>query len=126
MLPLDTNARTDSQADHARLPKPQSSALPRYLALAYSALIVYASLHPFSGWRDPGLPLLIFLDAGWPHYWTGFDMAVNIIAYAPLGFLLVLSLRRLPWRWLQFLLVHSELWYLSYDYRSVLKLVHMR
>ena len=31
-------------------------------------------------------------------------MAVNIIAYAPLGFLLVLSLRRLPWRRLQFLL----------------------
>ena len=82
----------------------QSSALPRYAALAYAALIIYASLHPFSGWRDPGLPLLIFLDAGWPHYWTGFDMAVNIIAYAPLGFLLVLSLRRLPWRWLQFLL----------------------
>lgn len=83
---------------------PQSSALPRYLALAYSALIIYASLHPFSGWRDPGLPLLVFLDSGWPRYWTGFDLAVNIVIYVPLGFLLALSLRRLPWRWLQLLI----------------------
>ena len=26
--------------------------LSRHLALAYAALIIYASLHPFSGWRD--------------------------------------------------------------------------
>ena len=101
MSPLDTSARTDFQADQPRSPKPHSSALPRYLALAYSVLIIYASLHPFSGWRDPGLPLLVFLDSGWPRYWTGFDLAVNIIVYVPLGFLLALSLRRLPWRWLQ-------------------------
>ena len=29
--------------------------LARYLALAYVLLVVYASLHPFSGWRDLGL-----------------------------------------------------------------------
>ena len=101
MSPLDTSARTGSPADQPRSAKPQSSALPRYLSLAYSALIIYASLHPFSGWRDPGLPLLVFLDSGWPRYWTGFDLAVNVIIYVPLGFLLSLSLRRLPWRWLQ-------------------------
>lgn len=83
---------------HAATPP---SALPRYLALAYAVLIVYASLHPFSGWRDPGLPLLVFLDAAWPRYWTGFDIAINILVYLPLGFLLALSLRRVPWRWLQ-------------------------
>ncbi len=73
--------------------------LPRYLALAYTALIVYASLHPFSGWRDTGLPVLTFLDAAWPRYWTVFDLLINTLAYLPLGFLLTLTLRRPPSRW---------------------------
>ena len=72
--------------------------LPRYLALTYTALVVYASLHPFSGWRDLGLSPFAFLDAGWPHYWTGFDLGVNVAAYIPLGFLLALTLARLPGR----------------------------
>ena len=73
--------------------------LPRYLALAYLALIVYASLHPFSGWRDPGLSPVYFLEAGWPRYWTLFDLVINVLAYLPLGFFLALTLRRLPGRW---------------------------
>jgi len=73
--------------------------LPRYLALAYLALIVYASLHPFSGWRDPGLSPIFFLEAGWPRYWTVFDLVINVLAYLPLGFFLALALRRLPGRW---------------------------
>lgn len=77
----------------------QPTRLPRHLALAYIALIVYASLHPFSGWRDSGLSPFAFLDAGWPHYWTSFDLTINTFAYLPLGFLLTLSLRRLPGRW---------------------------
>lgn len=64
----------------------RSSALARILAIAYTALVVYASLHPFSGWRDSGLPLHAFLGAGWPRYYTGFDLAVNVLAYVPLGF----------------------------------------
>ena len=76
------------------------SALPRYLALSYVALIVYASLHPFSGWRDPGIQAFLFLDAPWPRYWTVFDLAINVFAYLPLGFLLALSLRRMLGRWL--------------------------
>lgn len=95
-----TRTKVDPETQFASPP----SALPRYLALAYSALIIYASLHPFSEWRDPGLPLLIFLDAAWPRYWTGFDLTINILVYLPLGFLLTLSLRRIPWRWLQVLL----------------------
>ncbi|MBW7902754.1 MAG: VanZ family protein [Rhodocyclaceae bacterium] len=71
-----------------------ASPLPRYLALAYAALVVYASLHPFSGWRDPGISPLAFLDAGWPRWWTGFDLAVNVLVYVPLGYLLTLALGR--------------------------------
>lgn len=81
----------------ARAPLPHTP-LPRYLALAYLGLIVYASLHPFSGWRDRGLSPFAFLDAGWPRYWTAFDISINVLAYLPLGFLLTLTLRRLPGR----------------------------
>lgn len=70
------------------------SLLPRYLALAYVALVVYASLHPFAGWRDPGISPLAFLDAGWPRWWTGFDLAINVLVYVPLGYLLTLALGR--------------------------------
>jgi VanZ family protein len=59
-------------------------------------LISYASLYPFANWRDLGVPPLAFVDAAWPRYWTVFDLAVNILAYLPLGFLLALALRRLP------------------------------
>lgn len=65
----------------------RSTALARSLAIAYTALVVYASLHPFTGWRDSGLAPLAFLNAGWPRYYTGFDLVVNVLAYAPLGFL---------------------------------------
>jgi len=70
------------------------SPLPRYLALAYVALVVYASLHPFSGWRDTGVSPLAFLDAGWPRWWTGFDLTINVLVYVPLGYLLTLALGR--------------------------------
>jgi len=73
--------------------------LPRYLALAYAALIVFASLHPFSDWRDSGLSPFAFLDAAWPRYWTAFDLTTNVLVYLPLGFLLALAMDRLPGRW---------------------------
>ena len=79
---------------------PVSSRLPQYLALAYAVLIVYASLYPFAGWRDLALPVFSFIDAAWPRYWTAFDLVVNVLVYLPLGFLLTLSLRQLPSRWL--------------------------
>lgn len=89
---------TPPPTDAARAPQQalRPSRLPLYLALAYLVLIVYASLYPFANWRDLGAPPLLFLDAAWPRYWTGFDVAMNIIAYVPLGFLLTLALRRLP------------------------------
>lgn len=73
--------------------------LARYLALAWTGLLIYGSLHPFSGWRDTGVPPLDFLEAAWPRYWTGFDLTTNVLAYLPFGFLLALGLFRLPGRY---------------------------
>jgi len=92
--------RLDPTAQSTTEKQPPATALPRYLCIAYTILIAYASLHPFSGWRDPGLPLLTFLEAPWPRYWTGFDLAVNVLSYLPLGFLLTLTLRGVSGRFL--------------------------
>ncbi len=67
--------------------------LPRYLASAYTLLVIYASLHPFTGWRDDGAPLTAFLFAAWPRYWTVFDLVTNVAAYLPLGFIWVPTLQ---------------------------------
>lgn len=70
----------------------KTSAWP--LALVYCALVVYASLYPFSEWRDQGISGWVFLAAPLPKYWTGFDVTANVLGYAPLGFLLALSALR--------------------------------
>jgi VanZ family protein len=49
------------------------------LALIFALLII----HPFS-----------FLNAPWPRYWSRFDVIANFVGYAPLGFLVTLSLLR--------------------------------
>lgn len=67
--------------------RPAPSHLSLTLAAAYTLLVVYASLHPFSGWRDTGVDPFAFLLGAWPRHWTGFDLFVNVIAYVPLGFL---------------------------------------
>ena len=73
-------------------PQHKSAALP--LALAYGALIVYASLYPFADWRDQGIVPWAYLSAPWPKYWTGFDFAVNVAGYVPFGFLCALAILR--------------------------------
>lgn len=75
--------------------KEHPAPLARSLAIVYVLLIVYASLHPFTGWRDSGASIFGYLAAPWPRYYTGFDLALNVLAYAPLGFLLVPTLARL-------------------------------
>jgi VanZ family protein len=70
----------------------KTSAWP--LSLAYVALIVYASLSPFVGWHDQGISPWAFLTSPWPKYWTGFDVAANMLGYVPLGVLLALSFLR--------------------------------
>ncbi|MEY2617645.1 MAG: hypothetical protein RL522_647 [Pseudomonadota bacterium] len=70
----------------------KTSAWP--LAQAYVALIAYASLYPFEGWRIQGIAPWAFLWSPWPRYWTGFDVLANIAGYAPLGFLMALAILR--------------------------------
>lgn len=69
----------------------RASTLARYLLAVYLLLVVYASLHPFSGWRDPG-EAFAYLLAPRPRYIVGFDIFANILGYMPLGFLGVLAL----------------------------------
>jgi VanZ family protein len=57
------------------------------LALAYLLVIAYASLQPFRDWRAPPEEVLRFLFSAWPRYITLQDVAVNVAAYLPLGFL---------------------------------------
>lgn len=70
----------------------QSSAKP--LAYLYAALVVYASLHPFHGWRATNDALFAFVAAPWPRWWTGFDVVANLLGYVPLGALIFGSLVR--------------------------------
>ena len=70
----------------------RTSAWP--LALATICLVVYASLYPFTEWRNQGISPLRFLSAPLPQYWTGFDVGINLLGYAPLGFLLALTALR--------------------------------
>ena len=74
------------------MPRHRSSAVP--LSWLYAALIVYASLYPFVGWRVPGVGPLDFLLLGWPRWWTSFDLVSNLLGYLPLGFLLFVALVR--------------------------------
>lgn len=68
------------------------SAFARSGLLAYTMLIVYASWFPFSGWRDIGVSPFAYLSAKLPHYWTGFDVSINVVGYVPYGVFLVCSL----------------------------------
>lgn len=70
----------------------QPSILARYLFVAYLLLVVFASLHPFSGWRDRGLPTFAYLTASFNRPMPAFDVLVNVLGYFPLGFLAVLAI----------------------------------
>ena len=85
-----------SPVEDAPAPQRQpSAAWP--LALVYGVLIAYASLYPFSGWRDQGVNPLSFLFAAWPRYWSGFDLLSNLLGYTPFGLLLALGWLRRGW-----------------------------
>ncbi len=61
-------------------------------ALAYSLVIIYASLQPFSGWQYGQTPPGAFLLQQWPRWINLEDIIFNFVAYLPLGFLLALAL----------------------------------
>lgn len=68
------------------MPRERSAAVP--LLAAWIALTGYASLYPFVGWRwPPGAVVVELLRLPWPRYWGSFDIASNLLGYAPLGFL---------------------------------------
>jgi VanZ family protein len=71
---------------------PTPSAFARIGLLVYALLIVYASWYPFSGWRLSGLSAFSYLSLPFPHYWTLFDVATNVLAYIPFGMLTVFAL----------------------------------
>jgi VanZ family protein len=73
----------------------RSSAVP--LAGMYAALIVYASLYPFTGWTVPGVSIWNFLSLPFPHWWTGFDIVSNLLGYMPLGLLAFGAMVRSGW-----------------------------
>lgn len=74
-----------------------ASGLALPLALVYCGLVAYASLYPFAGWQSQGVMPWAFMYAPLPKYWSGFDVAINVLGYVPLGFLWVLTLSNL-WR----------------------------
>lgn len=71
----------------------RSSASP--LALAYAALVLYASLYPFTDWRwPPGLAVADLARVPWPPWTIASDVVFNLLGYAPLGALLLLAVLR--------------------------------
>lgn len=64
-------------------------------AVAITALVLYASLYPFDGWRwPPGRHLADLLALPWPVYRLPFDLWANGLGYLPLGLLWFLALQR--------------------------------
>ncbi|MDP2006921.1 MAG: VanZ family protein [Rubrivivax sp.] len=74
-------------------PRHRSSATP--LALAYAALVLYASLYPFAGWRwPPGQELATLVALPSTRWHQGFDLTSNLLGYLPLGALVCIAARR--------------------------------
>jgi VanZ family protein len=69
-----------------------ASGLALPLTLVYCGLVVYASLYPFAGWQSQGVMPWAFALMRLPQYWSGFDVAINVMGYIPLGFLLRLAI----------------------------------
>ena len=72
------------------------SHLPLFLALLYGVAIAYASLQPFANWMAPPPGTPFFLFGPLAPRWTRFDVAINVIAYAPFGFFVALVPRIRP------------------------------
>ncbi len=77
-----------------------STSARRYVAAGYVLLIVYASLSPFTGWRDQGFTFADVLTAPLSLTYNAMDAWVNVVAYIPFGLLVALTLLpRLRARW---------------------------
>lgn len=60
--------------------------------IVLALLILGAGLAPWSGWHDQGLSPWAFVAAPLPRHLTSFDLAINVLAFIPLGALGVLAL----------------------------------
>jgi VanZ family protein len=69
----------------------RSIPLARYALAGLAILFIYASLRPFSGWRDPGRSPFAFLFQAASIYVLPWDIFVNIAGYVPIGFCAVLA-----------------------------------
>lgn len=67
--------------------------------LAYAALVLYASLYPFSGWRwPPGQAVETLIRLPWTRWLGAFDVTLNVLGYLPLGALVTLAALRSGWK----------------------------
>ncbi len=69
----------------------KASGLALPLALVYCGLVAYASLYPFVRWQSQGVMPWAFVTVPLPTYWSGFDVAINVLGYIPLGFLVAVA-----------------------------------
>ena len=70
-----------------------------WLALVYAALVLYASLYPFEGWRwPPGQSLAVLALLPRAVHESLFDIWSNLLGYLPLGGLLTVAALRSGWR----------------------------
>jgi VanZ family protein len=67
---------------------------PALLLLVTTFAIVFLTLYPWLGWRGIVTEPWAFLSDPWPRRWTTFDIISNIVAYFPIGFLIVLLAAR--------------------------------
>ena len=71
-----------------------TSPVLRALALALLLSVVVVTLYPFGPWIPRAEPMLAYLARGMPRYWTGFDVASNLLAYLLLGALISVAFMR--------------------------------
>lgn len=69
----------------------RTQVLMRALASVMAVAVVVATLYPMTGWRARTDGVFAFLWAGLPRYWTTFDVASNVFAYALLALLCALG-----------------------------------
>ena len=70
-----------------------------WLALVYAALVLYASLYPFEGWRwPPGQSLAVLALLPRAVHQSPIDIGSNLLGYLPLGGLLTVAALRSGWR----------------------------
>jgi VanZ family protein len=74
--------------------------MARAACVVYVLLLVYSGLAPWAGWRDLGVAPFAYLSAPVPRHVTAFDLLVNVLAYVPLGALVVFAAHPRLGRWL--------------------------